>query len=143
MNGDFTKTGQDLIDGYYKIVHRADYTHIKKHIPKDNTDRILKSNALDKNEKMLLRSQSNLVESLLNDKRRRPVNNLPRESNIKLSDLPKHCYYRPEYKHRGDHFIVEKHPKQNGRIWQSSTSRLVSLEDKYNDLLEYLNTLSE
>jgi hypothetical protein len=41
LNGDFTKAGKDLINDYYTIVHKAGYTHIKRYIPQDNTDKLL------------------------------------------------------------------------------------------------------
>jgi hypothetical protein len=67
-------------------------------------------------------------------------NNLPSDCKIKLEDIPKHCYYAPATEKRGDSFCVNRtHPKTNGKDWRTTTSKLFSTEEKYKQLLAYLN----
>lgn len=149
MNGDFTSNGKELLDGYYTIVHRAGFKHIKRYIPKDNTDLLLKQTIDNKLEKKLLKQQEEGVINILNppdeddNKRRRVINNLPQNCSIQSNDIPKYCYYRPKYKNRGDYFVIENHPLMNDKIWQTTSSQDVSTDDKFLELLEYLNKLED
>jgi hypothetical protein len=65
-------------------------------------------------------------------------NNLP--NNFEAKKIPKYCYYIPETDKRGDSFCIDKtHPKQNGKIWRTTSSKKVSIEEKYNQMMAYLN----
>jgi len=55
--------------------------------------------------------------------------------------LPKYCYYRPSYKNFGDCFVVENHPLQDKKVWTTTTSKKVSIQNKYNMLIYYINSL--
>lgn len=66
------------------------------------------------------------------------VSKLPKNCGISDCDLPKYCYYCPESSKRGDHFIIDGHPKLNKK-YQTSTSKNISIQDKYKQLIEYLN----
>ena len=143
MNGDFTAEGQKLLEAYYTIIHRAGYNHIKNYVPKNNTQKMLKENVIDTEERQLLRQQNNLMDILNNtgDRKRRLLSNIPAESGIKSSDLPKYCYYRRAYENHGDYFIIENHPQLGGKTWATSSSKNVSLQEKYEELLDYLDDL--
>jgi hypothetical protein len=125
MNGDYTKEGIEMNNSYYAIIKRAGYDHIKKYEPKGLTDQILKPGSQSKKEKDFLRQQG--VLTLTGGRRRRVFNNLPDGVNFTNTDLPKHSYYRPSYKNddgrivRGDFFVVEGHPKQDKKTWQTTT----------------------
>lgn len=138
MNGDYTKAGKELIDSYYTIIEKAGYDHIKRFVPEDNTGKLLKAGGISRVEKKLLKNQGELINKT--DKKRRVVNNLPKDCEISPNDIPKHCYYRPPYNGRGGYFIIEGHPKLD-KIWQTTSSVKKSVEEKYNDLLEYLDNL--
>ena len=138
MNGDYTKLGRKLMRSYYDIVHLANYEHIRRYTPQDKTSQYIKAGKIDKKERLLLKLQGNLVKKT--NKNRRIKNNLPGECGIRSSDLPKYCYYKPEYKGRGGYFVVEGHPNQN-KIWQTSSSKKVSVDTKYQQLLDYLKTI--
>lgn len=132
MNGDYTKEGLELLDGYYTIIHKVGYNHINKYIPKNNTDNLLKSNISNKKEKDILKNQSF---SNNTTKRRRVLNGgLPKDSGIVAAqDLPTHTYYKPAYGDRGDYFVTE-----NQQTWKTTSSNAVSTQEKYQQLMKYL-----
>jgi len=139
MNGDYTKLGRKLMKSYYDIIHLAKYNHIKRYTPQNRTNNYLKEGKISRIEKQLLKLQGNLGQT--GGKNRRVKNNLPKKCGIKSNDLPKYSYYRPPYKGRGSFFIVNSHPQQNKKIWQTTSSKKVSIKDKYNQLLEYIDKL--
>ncbi len=145
MNGDYTKEGINLNNSYYAIIQRAGYDHIQKYEPQHMTDQILKPGSQSRKEKEFLKQQGTIV--LTGGKKRRVFNNMPASCGITAADLPEHCYYRPIYKDkegkivRGDFFIVENHPDQDKKIWQTTTSNTVSTKEKYEQLLDYIDSL--
>lgn len=68
--------------------------------------------------------------------------NLPDGCKIKAEDIPKYCYYVKATKTKGDAFCCTKlHPKQkdSGKDWTTTKSKKIPIEEKYKQLLEYLN----
>jgi hypothetical protein len=66
---------------------------------------------------------------------------LPEDCSIKAEDIPEYCYYTKASTTRGDAFCCSRtHPKQKeiGKDWSSSTSKKVSTEEKYKQLMDYL-----
>lgn len=66
---------------------------------------------------------------------------LPEDCSIKAEDIPEYCYYTKASITRGDAFCCSRtHPKQKeiGKDWSSSTSKKVSTEEKYKQLMDYL-----
>ena len=66
--------------------------------------------------------------------------NLP--SNMSDIVIPKYCYYISATKAKGDGFCCTKlHPKQkeSGKDWTTTKSKKVSINDKFKQLLDYLN----
>ena len=147
MNGDYTKDGIELLNTFYEIIAKAGYDHIQKSFLKNKTTELLKPGIRKGKEKRLLSEQGNLVNLSTNDKRRRVFNNIPKDSGIKSLDLPKHCYYRPAYKNRGDYFVVENHPLQiqsgGNKIWQTSSSKKLTTKEKYKQLVNHLKELND
>ncbi len=147
MNGDFTKEGKELSDSFYTIVHGAGYSHINRFIPKNNTDSLLKPGTQTRKERTLLSKRGDLVNTDNKDNKeggkRRLIPNLPKDG-PSIGALPKHSYYKKEDPETstGDHFVVEGHPDQKGRRWQTTSSKTVSLEIKHNELIEYLKSLN-
>jgi hypothetical protein len=143
MNGDYTKEGKELMNSYYNIVHKAGYTHISKFIPKNNTDNILKPNIRNKKELLLLKELQipDITKKSENKKIRRTINKLPKDSDIQSNDLPKYTYYKPSNSSsgRGDYFVVD----YGDKMWQSTSSKNVSTKEKYNQLLNYLNSVKK
>jgi hypothetical protein len=138
MNGDYTKEGNELMENYYAIVHKAGFDNIKKEEPTANTLEYLKPGNISRKEKSILRNQ-NLLNN--NGNKRRVINKLNQEAGMNSSDLPKYCYYRSEYKNRGSYFIIDGHPKLNGKIWQSTSSKKVQVKDKFKQMIEFYNNL--
>jgi len=140
MNGDYTKNGRELMNSFYTIIHKADFEHIERYIPESQTDNYIKEGSftgLTDEERRLLQSN----EPLFQNKRRRTICRLPENCGIKPSEIPKYCYYRPVYRNRGDYFIVEKHPKQEKRVWQTTSSKKIPIKYKFKQLLNYLKSL--
>lgn len=134
MNGDYTKDGNELMESYYEIVKKAGYDNIKEEEPTKNTLDYIKPGKLTRKENSILKNQD-----LLNNdgKKRRVINKLSNEDGVKPNDLPKYCYFRPENGNRGSYFIIDGHPKLNGKIWQTTSSKKVSTRDKFDDMLDY------
>lgn len=143
MNGEFTQEGKRLLDEFYDIINLAGYKNINKLNLNNITNKYIapSSGKLSKKEKQLLEKNENLVGGNLENKRRRLISNLPKNCGITMDDLPKYSYYRPAYENRGEYFVVENHPKQKKRLWQTTTSKKVSIMEKYEELMYYLDNL--
>lgn len=142
MNGEYTKKGKELVDSFYKIINKAGFLHINK-INVDNiTDKYLepKYDNLSIEEKRLLKATT-----LLNNKRKKLLfTKLPKDSGLKQNDLPNYCYYIEETDSRGDHFVIESHPKQDRNTkWQTTTAKNIPTVYKYNQMIEYIKSLNQ
>ena len=83
----------------------------------------------------------NEIKLIKSNKKR--TNNLPQGSSITIDQIPKYCYFKPESEKRGCKFIIDNHPKllETGKkIWTTSESKKISIENKFNELI---NKLSE
>lgn len=140
MNGEFTKEGKNLRKSFQEIVQKAGYKNINLRATSHLTDQYLQAGAIKCiTEKTLLAAQTDLLPN--KDKKRRVISNLPSNCGISIKDLPKYSYYRPTYKGRGDYFVVENHPNQEKRTWQTTSSKKVSIKKKFKDLLDYLKKI--
>ena len=141
MNGDYTKMGAQLLESFYDIIERANYDNIVRVSPPKKTDQILKPGMrnIKAKERQILKSQGNFTNKTQNGGRRRVINNLPKE--LASSKLPKYCYYRPQTKTRGDYFVIENHPLQDCRVWQTTSSKRINTLQKYNQMIVYLSNL--
>jgi hypothetical protein len=139
MNGEFNTNGKINLKEYYKIISKAGYDNIILEDTNNLTDSYLK-----KSNKLIQQSEKKLLNNckiIKKQKKRRLLNNIPYGCNIVADDLPKYTYYRQKTEKRGDYFVVENHPNQEKRTWQTTSSKKVSTVNKYNDLLEYLKNL--
>lgn len=68
---------------------------------------------------------------------------LPLDSGITIDMIPKYCYYAPPNATRGtgEMFIIDKHPKLTTRDWKTTSSKKVSLKDKFDALFGKLKEL--
>jgi len=70
--------------------------------------------------------------------------NMPEGCPIKSEDIPQYCYYVKATGIRGDGFCCGKlHPKQKEKgssDWTTTKSKLVSIEDKFKQLMEYIKS---
>lgn len=67
--------------------------------------------------------------------------NMPKNCKIKPEDIPKYCYYIKMTTTKGDAFCCSKlHPKQkeSGKDWITTKSKKIQIEDKYKQLMEYI-----
>ena len=69
------------------------------------------------------------------------TNNLPPDCGITIDQIPKYCYYKPATDKRGCKFIIDKHPKLEVRSWSSTESKKISINEKFNQLLDKLKEL--
>lgn len=136
MNGEYTKKGKKLLKEFHEIIEKNGY-RMKKINTNGLTDKYLEPKNLHMNEKKLLTRKL----SRKRKSRRRLFNNLPEGCGVHIDDLPKHVYYRPKKDNRGDYFIVENHPKYEGKTWTTTTSKTVSFKEKYNELLKFMEKL--
>jgi len=126
MNGEYTKDGKELLNSFYDIIYKGKYDHIKEIDMENITDKYLEENLdelADPYEKTLLQSRFK-----------------SEDKNIS-TNLPKYCYYQPQIKNKGDYFVVENHPKQNEEMWKTSTSQNVPTQNKFIELIKYLQEL--
>lgn len=72
--------------------------------------------------------------------------NMPIINGEQLKSLPKYTYFSATTDKQGCKFTIERHPgliKQQKRSWSTTTSKGVSIEDKYADFLEKLDELDK
>lgn len=137
MNGEYTRKGKKLTHSFNEIIKKAGYT-IKNNLNNELTDIYLQEREVKTDiEKKLLKREL----SKKKNKKRRLISNLPKDSGINIEDLPTYSYYRPLYKDRGDYFVVENHPNQTGKIWQTTSSKKISIQEKFKDLMRYIKGL--
>ena len=151
MNGEYTEDGKKMLKSFYGILRKAGYQNVEMKDVGGLTDKFLaeKLDHLSEAEKRLLRCRENSEEikkavmtmGQVGVQARRCLTNLPPGCGIKNCDLPKYSYYRPSSVRRGDYFVVENHPHQSKRYWQTTTSKYVSIQYKFKELNEYLANL--
>ena len=138
MNGEFNLEGKKLLKSFFTIAKESGFKNIRKLTTDNLTDYYLKENlkGLTAFEKEILKTST-----FYGLKRSKELyNRLPKDSGIKFSDLPKHCFYVPENEKRGDYFKIEGHPSMD-YIWKTSHSKKLTTKDKYNELMDYYDTL--
>ena len=130
----------------------TDYNNILKlsHYPKNVIDSNIRdffgdfctNNLIENNSELV--EEVNIIETIKNTGKK--TNNLPSDCGISINQIPKYCYFRPESEKRGCRFIIERHPKlveQGSRQWETSGSKKISIQDKFNSMLEKLAELNE
>jgi len=138
MNGEFNLEGKRLLRTFFDITKEGGFKNLKNITTDNLTDKYLKEN---------LKGLSYFEKELLNSSRfygqkrsKQLYNELPKESGLKLADLPKYCFYVPENEKRGDYFKIEGHPKLD-YTWKSSHSKKIKTLDKFNELNIFYNNL--
>lgn len=142
MNGEMTIKGKKLMISYNKIIEESGFKPFNVKLNNITDKYIAKKGLRLKLDRELLQKETQLYNPNNNsNKKRRLISNLPKDSNIEIEDLPKYSYYRPAYENKGDCFIVENHPNQEKKIWQTTSSKKISIDKKFQQLLEYMKTL--
>jgi len=134
MNGDYNDQGEKLLDDFFNIIYKTGFTHIKKMDLPHLTDAYLSPKSLDSNVENVI--FSNNIENHPFDSPRQIIKSLP--PNIKT--LPRYCYYQSATKYRGEYFVIKNHPKLPKSQF-TSTSKNISLSDKYNQMMEIISKL--
>jgi UDP-2,3-diacylglucosamine pyrophosphatase LpxH len=118
-----------LLNSFYKIIYKVGYKNIKK-LKLDSNGNIIS----DKNKYIKKINRQNSLKYI------------PKKYRECIRELPKYTYYVPSYNFRGDFFVLENHPLQkecNKKIWRTTSSKKVSLIEKYNELIKYLEVLND
>ena len=138
MNGEFNIEGKKLLKSFYSISREAGFKNLRKITTDNLTNFYLKENTkgLTNFEKELLQNST-----FYGQKRSKQLyNQLPKESGIKYSELPKYCSYVPDNDKRGDYFKIEGHPSID-YIWKTSHSKKVTIQDKFKELTDFYEKL--
>ena len=78
-----------------------------------------------------------------NSNNRNQTTKLPAECGVTVNMIPKYCYFSPESKWHGGSFKIDRnHPQMNGKRWTTTTSKKVSISDKFKQLTKHLNSLA-
>lgn len=131
-----------LIDKYNELQkianEKCDYPHYSYYSAEEIIIAKKKSNNLSiKKYKNHIKSKENYV------------SNLPENCGIKSNDIPPLCHYKTA---RGGSFAIKDHPglsklypndKKKHKFWQTSTSKKISIIDKYNSLIKQYNLLQD
>lgn len=138
MNGDYNKKGEELINSFYNIIYKAGFNHIKRISIPNNTRELLDFDKLPTSIEKKIFSKNISKKKLDNSKKIIKIS--PNDKFFKNINLPDHVYYRPETNIRGNYFLIKNHPKYN-RVWTTTTSKNVSVIEKYQQLMDFLNSL--
>jgi len=82
-----------------------------------------------------------LAEQLYTNGFKNITSNLPINCGITQEMIPKYCYYKPASDKRGDKFVIDRHPellKIGKRQWSTTESKLKTIKEKYDMLIEKL-----
>ena len=129
INGQLNELAQKLKKEFIEILKLARYEYIDN-INIYNIDYLKEDiSELNENEKIILHKYKDYKHK-----------NVP--ENFDISDIPKYCYYVPATKTKGDGFCCGRlHPKQkeSKKDWATTKSKKISIEEKYKQLLDYIN----
>ena len=130
----------DLINSYNEIIKLSEFEEYAKCLVTLNTKNYLTEDLtnLTDNEKKLLEITQFEIK---NKKKLTTV--LPENCGIIVDMIPKYCYYAKEYKNIGEKFVIDKHPKLNGKSWSTQTLRTLTTQEKFDQLLKKLKELDE
>jgi hypothetical protein len=86
-----------------------------------------------------------LAKQLIDEGFKGVSSNLPENCGVTANMIPKYCYYKPASEKRGDKFIIERHPeliKLGKRQWTTTESKSKTTKEKYDLMIEKINTLN-
>jgi hypothetical protein len=98
-----------------------------------------KSNTLDYEYKLALDKLEKIMES--KDEKKVLKKGLPENCGITPDMIPKYCYFKSETETRGCSFVIDKHPKLEKRLWCTTSSKKVDIQEKYETLVNKLSTI--
>lgn len=71
------------------------------------------------------------------------ISKLPENCGITRNMIPQYCYYTPETTLRGDKFTIDSHPNLDRRQWSTSGSKKISIQKKFEQLLNKLTEIED
>jgi len=130
----------DLIDSYNEIIKLSEFPEYKNNLITYNTQNYLTEDLtyLTDNEKKLLDTIQ-----FENKTKKKLLTVLPDGCDITVNMIPKYCYYAKPTCGIGDKFVIDKHPKLNGKSWSTQTSKKLTINDKFDQLLKKLKELEQ
>ena len=135
------KIRENLIKEYNEIIKLS---HYPKNVINDNLVKF-ESDIIVVNNENENENENNLDKIKIIKDLGKKVDKLPVDCGITIDMIPKYCYFKPESDKRGCKFIIERHPKlveQGSRQWATPESKKISINDKYNLMIEKLNELN-
>lgn len=143
IESDYNDEALKLAKEYNEILKLSGFKCAKDKLVKINEKNYLKEDLSDLTEKEIeLLKNFTLTK---NKSKRNTVSGskLPKDCGITIDMIPKYCYYSPPNATRrtGELFIIDKHPKLTTRDWKTTSSKKVSLKDKFDMLLKKLKEL--
>lgn len=139
MNGEYNELGKKLIKSFFELINKANYKHLNMINIDGITDSYLEMNLKDLNDMEInLLHEINFEYNCSN--RNKLIKELDNSKDKKFT-LPLYCYYIKMNENKGDFFYIDNHPKLKKR-WYTSTSKNVSTEDKYQEMMKYLEYLN-
>ena len=130
----------DLIDSYNEIIKLSGFPEYKNNLITYNTQNYLTEDLtnLTDNEKKLLETIQ-----FENKTKKKLLTVLPDGCGITVNMIPKYCYYAKARGIIGDGFVIDKHPKLNGKTWSTQTNKKLTTREKFDQLLKKLKELDQ
>ena len=129
-----------LIRSYNNILKLSDFDCVKDNI----VSRVKCKDTLQVSPVGLTKQEKKLLTTIAVEKtnNRNKITGLPENSGVTVDMIPKYCYYKKPYNNRSGKFCIDKrHPKMNGKVWSSTSSKKVSIKNKYYQLIKKLELL--
>ena len=145
LNWNLSEEGLKLRKRYNKILKYTGVKNIKDYYAQIKCPTFVE--CLEENLDGLTDREIFLLEDteLRNKRQRTTDSHSLLELGITINDLPKYVYYRHTHGYAGSCFLISDHPKlkekHNKDVWVTSSSKKVSIQEKYQQLLDKLTEL--
>lgn len=128
----------DLIRSYNEIIKLSGFPEHKNNLMTYNTKNYIIEDLtiLTDNEKKLLGTIQ-----FENKTKKKLLTVLPEGCGITVDMIPKYCYYAKTRGSIGDGFVIDKHPKLNGKTWSTQTKKNLTTWNKFDQLLSKMKEL--
>lgn len=128
--------------GYFHGLHNYIFKISGKTLESGHTiDHINRERLDNREENLRSASYSSQNSNRSRMKRKDAARPLPEGCNFTEDDIPKYAWLKYEQKYDRWNFVIQKHPKFEGKIWQSSKSKKYSLDEKLQATIDKLREL--